>query len=240
MISELFGSADLPASVADEPRVVTCPFSLDPSFDRAKIPDKPQHAAVGLVPATDRRFQEPPQLPRKPSNWGHQWHALVHASAHPRGVGDRDARPAPGGRQRTMSEGRKGGPVDGLRDAAEVRDGSHLAGSHCLHGRVALLQMPAQNTRDGAALGRRVGARSGVHDRDGVVLGHSQAAHHDTFHKGSPKHRQRYVNKLAGKQNIRDLGTLAQMRDTTARVTGCRLLYRVLSAENGLCSGARS
>ncbi|MCY4535576.1 MAG: hypothetical protein OXB91_09445 [Bryobacterales bacterium] len=85
-----------------------------------------------------------------------------------------------------------------------------------------------------------MGAWAGVHGRDAAVLGHSQAAHEDTFLKRSPKHRQQYVNKLAGKHSIRDLRTLAQKRDTTARLTGRRLLYRDLIAENGLSSGARS
>ena len=39
-------------------------------------------------------------------------------------------------------------------------------------------------------------------------------AHDGTFHKMSPKHLQRYVSEFAGKHNIRDSGTLAQMRDT--------------------------
>ena len=65
-------------------------------------------------------------------------------------------------------------------------------------------------------------------------------AHKGTFHKISPKHLQRYVHEFAGKHNMRDLGTLVQMRDTVARMVGCRLLYRDLTADNGLSSGARS
>ena len=41
-------------------------------------------------------------------------------------------------------------------------------------------------------------------------------AHTGTFHKMSPKHLQRYVSEFAGKHNVRDSGTLAQMRDTVA------------------------
>ena len=37
-----------------------------------------------------------------------------------------------------------------------------------------------------------------------------------TFHEFRPKHINRYVQEFAGKQNTRDLGTLAQMRDTVA------------------------
>ena len=65
-------------------------------------------------------------------------------------------------------------------------------------------------------------------------------AHKGTFHKLSPKHLQRYINEFTGKHNIRELGTLAQMRDTTARLVGRNLLYRALVADNGLSSTARS
>ena len=65
-------------------------------------------------------------------------------------------------------------------------------------------------------------------------------AHKGTFHKISPKHLQRYVSEFAGKHNIRDSGTLAQMRITVAGLVGRNLLYRDLIADNGLASGARS
>ena len=65
-------------------------------------------------------------------------------------------------------------------------------------------------------------------------------AHKGTFHKISPKHLQRYASEFSGKHNIRDSGTLAQMRDTVARLVGRNLLYRDLIADNGLSSGARS
>ena len=65
-------------------------------------------------------------------------------------------------------------------------------------------------------------------------------AHKGTFHKISPKHLQRYVHEFAGKHNIRDSGTLAQMRDTAARLVGCNLLYRSLVADNGLSNAGRS
>ena len=64
-------------------------------------------------------------------------------------------------------------------------------------------------------------------------------AHEGTFHKISPKHLNRYVQEFAGKHNIRELGTLAKMRDTVARLIGRNLLYRDLVADNGLSSGAR-
>ena len=65
-------------------------------------------------------------------------------------------------------------------------------------------------------------------------------AHKGTFHKISPKHLNRYVQEFAGKHNVRDSGTLAQMRDTVAGLVGRNLLYRDLIADNGLASGARS
>ena len=58
-------------------------------------------------------------------------------------------------------------------------------------------------------------------------------AHAGTFHKMSPKHLERYVQEFAGKHNIRDSGTLAQMRDTVTRIIGRNLLYRDLIADNG-------
>ena len=63
-------------------------------------------------------------------------------------------------------------------------------------------------------------------------------AHKGTFHKISPKHLQRYVSEFAGKHNIRNSDTLAQMRDTVARLVGRWLLHRDLIADNGLPSGA--
>ena len=65
-------------------------------------------------------------------------------------------------------------------------------------------------------------------------------AHKGTFHKISPKHLDRYVQEFAGKHNMRESGTLTQMRDTVARMVGRNLLYRDLTAANGLSSGARS
>ena len=65
-------------------------------------------------------------------------------------------------------------------------------------------------------------------------------AHKGTFHKMSAKHLQRYINEFAGKHNIRESGTLVQMRDTVSRLVGRRLLLRDLIADNGLSSGARS
>lgn len=64
-------------------------------------------------------------------------------------------------------------------------------------------------------------------------------AHKGTFHKISPKHLDRYVQEFAGRHNVRESGTLSQMRDTVARLVGHRLLYRDLIRDNGLVSLAR-
>ena len=64
-------------------------------------------------------------------------------------------------------------------------------------------------------------------------------AHGGTFHKISPKHLQRYVSEFAGKHNIRDSGTIVQMRDTVARLVGRNLLYRDLVASDGLSNAGR-
>ena len=61
-----------------------------------------------------------------------------------------------------------------------------------------------------------------------------------TFHKLSPKHLNRYVQEFAGKHNLRDSGTLAQMRAVVAGLVGRNLLYRDLIADNGLPAGTRS
>ncbi len=65
-------------------------------------------------------------------------------------------------------------------------------------------------------------------------------AHDGTFHKISPKHLDRYVAEFAGKHNVRDSGTLDQMRGVVAGLMGRSLPYRRLVADNGLASGARS
>ncbi len=65
-------------------------------------------------------------------------------------------------------------------------------------------------------------------------------AHQGTFHKISPKHLNRYVQEFAGKHNIRNADTLAQMTALVAGLVGKRLMYRDLVADNGLSSGARA
>ena len=64
-------------------------------------------------------------------------------------------------------------------------------------------------------------------------------AYKGTFHKISPKHLQRYIDEFAGKHNIREADTRAQMAGVAGALTGRRLRYRELIAENGLDNGAR-
>ena len=51
-----------------------------------------------------------------------------------------------------------------------------------------------------------------------------------TYHKMSPKHMSRYVREFAGRQNIRDLDTLAQMSFIAKGLDGKLLHYRDLIA----------
>ena len=63
-------------------------------------------------------------------------------------------------------------------------------------------------------------------------------AHKGVYHKLSPKHLQRYVNEFAGRHNIRELDTLAQMQHVAAGMIGRRLMYRDLIADNGRSAAA--
>ena len=65
-------------------------------------------------------------------------------------------------------------------------------------------------------------------------------AHKGVFHKMSAKHLQRYVDEFAGKHNVRNEDTLAQMVVVATGLVGKRLMYRDLVADNGLSSGAHS
>lgn len=65
-------------------------------------------------------------------------------------------------------------------------------------------------------------------------------AYQGTYHKISPKHLDRYARQFAGKHNLREMDTLAQMADVAAALVGRRLLYRDLTADNGLPSGSRA
>ena len=60
-----------------------------------------------------------------------------------------------------------------------------------------------------------------------------------TFHKLSPKRMDRYVQEFAGRHNARDADTIDQMAGIVEGMTGKRLRYSELIADNGLDSGAR-
>ena len=55
-------------------------------------------------------------------------------------------------------------------------------------------------------------------------------AHKGVYHRLSAKHLQRYVSEFAGRHNIRELDTLAQMQHVVAAMVGRRLMYRDLIA----------
>ena len=50
------------------------------------------------------------------------------------------------------------------------------------------------------------------------------------------KHLDWYVQEFSAKHNLRESGTLSQMRDTVARTVGRNLFYRGLITDNGLSS----
>ena len=54
-------------------------------------------------------------------------------------------------------------------------------------------------------------------------------AHVGTFHKLSEDHLHRYVAEFAGRHNMRDKDTLAQMSEIASRMIGKRLRYRELA-----------
>ena len=51
------------------------------------------------------------------------------------------------------------------------------------------------------------------------------------FHHMSTRHLHRYVNEFAGRRNIREADTLAQMQDMVAGMIGKRLMYKDLVGE---------
>ena len=59
-------------------------------------------------------------------------------------------------------------------------------------------------------------------------------AYDGTCHKLSHKHLQRYVDEFTGRHNIRNMNIEVQMALIAAAMTGQRLRFDELTADNGL------
>ena len=58
-------------------------------------------------------------------------------------------------------------------------------------------------------------------------------AHMGTFHRLLKEHLRRYVAEFAGRHNMRELGTLAQMELVADRSIGARPRYKDLVVDSG-------
>ena len=175
------------------------------------LPDQPQ----------ERVEHEAPPRPQGDAEDG-----LVHGASHPRGVG---ARRVLRGAPDTTGPTLRGFVESNATPEAMVYT----------DGEPAYAGLSRQHEAVKHSVGEYV---RGMAHTNGMESFWSmlKRAHMGTFHKLSPKHLDRYVQEFAGRHNVRDLGTVAQMRDTVMRIVGRNLLYHDLIADNGLDSGARS
>ena len=66
-----------------------------------------------------------------------------------------------------------------------------------------------------------------------------KSGHDGTYHKMSPKHLQRYVNKFAKRHNVCKESMIDLMRGMVSNMQGRFLLYRMLKKDNGLLGGTK-
>ena len=71
-------------------------------------------------------------------------------------------------------------------------------------------------------------------------LGDAEASPTRHFREISRKQLDRYVQEIEGERNVRDADSLAQMKALEEGLEGKRLMYRDVTADNGLLLGARS
>ncbi|MCY4311762.1 MAG: transposase, partial [Rhodospirillaceae bacterium] len=61
--------------------------------------------------------------------------------------------------------------------------------------------------------------------------------YHGTYYHISAKHLQSYVNKFAGRHNLRRADTIDMMAHVAAGMVGKRLMYRDLTGDSKMSSG---
>ena len=141
------------------------------------------------------------------------------------------------------------------RDINEVRaEVVEKTDRKTLHGiEVDSTTLEAQTYTDNASTYKGIGRLHATvnHSGDEYVCGRIQTngvesfcamfkrAHKGTYHKTNPKHLNRYVQEFVGRHNQRELDTIDQMSDVVIGMSGKRLRYGDLIADNGLDSGAR-
>ena len=123
-----------------------------------------------------------------------------------------------------------GSPRFTARDRSEIRRGTLEAWGQDLHGRGRRLLWPTE-PRERTAWRRGMGPGHGPHERGGELLEHAQASA-----QGRLPHAEREAPTavrvgIRGRQNIREMDTIDQMRHVVAGMVGRRLMYRDLVAD---------